>query len=51
VGSAAKVSAPIDKAETLTNIVPWLQRRIKIVAEAREIVNKINVPAPHSYSN
>jgi hypothetical protein len=40
----------IAKAADVTAIVPLLQHRTRIVVEAREIVNKMNVPGPHWFS-
>jgi hypothetical protein len=45
-----QTSVRIAEAVDVPSIVPLLQHRTRIVVEAREIMNKINVPEPHWYS-
>jgi hypothetical protein len=42
-----QVSDRIAKSVGVTDIVPLLQHRTRIVVEAREILNKMNLPEPH----
>jgi hypothetical protein len=41
-----KVSARIAKIRNKAELAALRQNRLRMVAEAREIVNKLNIPAP-----
>jgi hypothetical protein len=45
-----QVAALIARAVGVQETARLVQRRMAIVAEAREIVNKMNIPKPHWYS-
>lgn len=46
-----QVAALIARAVGVTDAARLIRRRMAIVSEAREIVNKMNVPKPHWYSS